>query len=147
MSAAPPFEDRYFIADTSAWSKARQLEPDSDFSEAVQAGQIGTCAPVKLEILAGTRNAAEFVEWQESFDALRDYPIARTVWASALTALRELSELGAGLQRGISPVDAVIAATAADYGVGVLHYDGDFDKLERVLNFESRWLRPRGTLN
>jgi hypothetical protein len=30
--------------------------------------------------------------------------------------------------------------------VGVLHYDEDFDTLATVLEFESRWIAPRGSL-
>jgi len=40
--------------------------------------------------------------------------------------------------------DALIAATAAERGVGVLHYDEHFDRLASVLEFESRWIVQRG---
>jgi predicted nucleic acid-binding protein len=42
--------------------------------------------------------------------------------------------------------DALIAATAARQNVGVLHYDGHFDTLSKVLDFESRWATPPGSL-
>lgn len=40
----------------------------------------------------------------------------------------------------------LIAAAAAEAGVGVLHYDADYDTLATVLRFESRWIAPRGSL-
>jgi len=42
--------------------------------------------------------------------------------------------------------DLLIAACAQDSGVGVLHYDEDFDRLAEVLAFESRWIARRGSL-
>ena len=42
--------------------------------------------------------------------------------------------------------DALIAATAARQNVGVLHYDGHFDTLSKVLGFESRWVAAPGSL-
>jgi predicted nucleic acid-binding protein len=42
--------------------------------------------------------------------------------------------------------DALIAASAAHRHLGVLHYDGHFDTLSEVLDFESRWIAPPGSL-
>jgi predicted nucleic acid-binding protein len=42
--------------------------------------------------------------------------------------------------------DLLIAATAQDSGLGVLHYDHHYDRLAEVLTFETRWLAPPGTL-
>jgi len=46
----------------------------------------------------------------------------------------------------VKPQDALIAACAQDAGVGVLHYDHDFDRLAEVLDFESHWVAPAGSL-
>jgi len=40
----------------------------------------------------------------------------------------------------------LIAAAAQDASVGVLHYDAHFDRLAEVLDFESRWIAPPGSL-
>jgi hypothetical protein len=42
--------------------------------------------------------------------------------------------------------DVLIAAAAASRGYAVLHYDHHFDRLAGVLDFESRWIAPRGSL-
>ena len=42
--------------------------------------------------------------------------------------------------------DLLVAAAAADVGIGVLHYDEDYDTLATVLDFESRWIAPRSSL-
>ena len=43
----------------------------------------------------------------------------------------------------------MIAALAHSHGVGVIHYDSDFDVILEMsdLDFESVWLMPRGSLN
>jgi hypothetical protein len=42
--------------------------------------------------------------------------------------------------------DLLVAAAAQDAGLGVLHYDAGFDVLATVLDFESRWIAPAGSL-
>jgi len=41
-----------------------------------------------------------------------------------------------------------VAAAAGRHGIGVLHYDGDFDMIRECggLDFTSLWLAERGTL-
>ncbi len=43
--------------------------------------------------------------------------------------------------------DLLVAAAAADAGIGALHYDADYDTLAEVLRFDSRWIAPRGSLD
>jgi predicted nucleic acid-binding protein len=42
--------------------------------------------------------------------------------------------------------DALIAAAAADRGLGVLHYDQHYDRLATVLGFDSQWVAPAGSI-
>jgi hypothetical protein len=46
------------------------------------------------------------------------------------------------------PVDFLIAALADQHGLGVLHYDRDYDLIAAHggLRFESRWIAPPGSL-
>ncbi|MDW5598216.1 PIN domain-containing protein [Conexibacter stalactiti] len=46
-----------------------------------------------------------------------------------------------------SAADALIAAAAQEVGADVLHYDRHFDRLAEVLNFQSLWLAPAGSLS
>ncbi len=147
MSASPPYEGRTLIADTSAWVRSRQLEPSSKFFEALRADLIATCAIVRLELYAGTQNPSQLEKWDAALDQLHDYEITRTIVASAVSAIWELSQIGShGLQTRIGPADSIIAATAAHYGVGVLHDDEHFDRLARVLDFDNERLeKPRAS--
>ena len=59
----------------------------------------------------------------------------------AIDAQRQLARAG---HHRLPPADLIIAATADVHGVGVLHYDHDFDILREKtdLRFDSVWLAP-----
>ena len=77
---------------------------------------------------------------------LREVPITRAVTNAALRAQRALAHVHPLFHRSVTLPDLLIAAAAAEAGVGVLHYDADYDTLATVLDFESRWIAPRGSL-
>ena len=74
-------------------------------------------------------------------------PITPAVFANARAAFRALAHRHPLFHRSVTLPDLITAATAADAGIGVLHYDADYDTLAEVLPFESRWIAPRGTLD
>jgi predicted nucleic acid-binding protein len=51
-----------------------------------------------------------------------------------------------GRHRAVGIADLLTAVLAAEHGMTVLHYDGDFEIAAEVLEFEHRWVQPRGTL-
>jgi len=65
--------------------------------------------------------------------------------AAALDAQRELADIG---HHRLPPADVIIAACAHIAGMGVLHYDSDYDLLAKhtSLVFESEWLTQPGIL-
>ena len=63
-------------------------------------------------------------------------PLTRGIVRDAKRALHDLSVTA---NHRLPFQDALIAATAAHHHAGVLHYDGHFDTLSKVLGFESRW--------
>jgi predicted nucleic acid-binding protein len=71
--------------------------------------------------------------------------VASTARWAALAAQRELADIG---HRRLPPADVMIVACADVAGMGVLHYDGDYDVLveHTSLRFESEWLTQPGTL-
>jgi predicted nucleic acid-binding protein len=46
----------------------------------------------------------------------------------------------------VPPQDTIIAACAAEHGCAVLHDDAHYDRLAEVLEFESIWSAPRGSI-
>ena len=43
-------------------------------------------------------------------------------------------------------VDLLTGVLAAEHGMTVVHYDADFETAAEVLEFEHRWVLPRGTV-
>jgi predicted nucleic acid-binding protein len=111
----------------------------------VRDGRVLTCWPVRFELLFSAPSVDDFRALERRFTALRDVPVTVSVQRAALGALRELAEFAPGYHRVPLP-DLLIAASAQEAGVGVLHYDHHFDRLAEVLSFDSRWLAPPGTL-
>ena len=134
-----------FIADKSAWQRAPDPSVRDDWRRALGLRRIATCAIVKMELLYSTRDARAFDRLDEDLDALRDVPISRTTTQAAIAAMRQLAHRAPLLHR-VSIPDALIAAAAQEAGVGVLHYDAHYDRLAEVLEFESRWIAPRGSI-
>jgi predicted nucleic acid-binding protein len=134
-----------YIADKSAWERARLPALAREWAQALRNDQINTCAVTKLEILYSTRTHAEFEAWDEALAALHDIPITRAVCAAALSAMGALAAHSDGYHRIPLP-DYLIAAAAEDAGIGVLHYDRHFDRLQEVLGFESRWIASAGSV-
>jgi hypothetical protein len=144
---ATPFGGGVFIVDASAWGRAAAPGVARSFGAALRAGQIATCAIAALEILQSARDGDDFDARQSQLDALRDVAITRSVTNAALAAYRELAHRHPLFHRSVKLPDLLIAAAAADAGIGVLHYDADFDTLATVLPFESRWIARPGSLH
>lgn len=146
MTEPLAYDGRVYIADTSAWSHAADPVVKEEWAAALRNRQVVTCPIVKLELLYSARDGSEFDRLDAMLGALRDLPITRSVTDAALTALRELAHVQPLHHRSIKFPDLLIAAAAQDGALGVLHYDAHFDRLTEVLEFESRWIAPPGSL-
>lgn len=146
MTTELPFGGGVFIADKSAWQRARNDAIAEEWREALLRRQIATTPIVKIELLYSTWSAEDFDELSSQLSALRDIPVTRSVTDAALSAMRQLAQ-EAPLSHRVAAPDLLVAAAAQDTGVGVLHYDHHYDRLSEVLEFESRWLAPAGSLD
>jgi hypothetical protein len=140
------YDGRVYIADSSAWASAARPEVRDEWASALRNRQIATCPIVKLELLYSARAGDDLDRLAADLAALRDVPVTRSVTNAALAALRRLAQVQPLYHRSVAFPDLLIAAAAQDGAVGVLHYDAHFDILAGVLNFESRWIAPRGSL-
>ena len=146
MAAAAAYNGRIYIADSSAWSRAADPAVTDEWTAALRNRQLSTCPIVKLELLCSACDGAHYDRLDAILGALRDVPVTRSVTNAALAALRQLAHVQPLYQRSVRFPDLLIAAAAQDAAVGVLHYDHHFDQLAEVLDFESRWIAPAGTL-
>ena len=137
---------RVYIADSSAWARAPHARIRKRWAEALSSRQIATCPVVKLELLYSAAHGSDYDERDALLSALRDVPVTRSVTNAALAAFRSLAHERPLHHRSVKLPDLLIAACAQDAGIGVVHYDAHFDALAKVLDFESRWIAPRGSL-
>ena len=136
------------LADTSAWYVAqRSLRTLEAFRALLVEGQIAICDMVKLELLHGARNPADFARRRDELDALPQCATGPAEWKRALDVYGEVCRRGPGndAHRRINHQDLLIAATAEAADETVLHYDADYDTIAEVTGQPSRWIVPRGS--
>lgn len=137
------------LLDNSAWARladpALSVERVAEIADAIEDGRIGGCLPFLLEAGYSARDAQEHHDVLDELLALPQFEIDMRVERRAVEAQRQLARVG---HHRLPPVDLLVAAIADRHGLGVLHYDRDYDLLaERTdLEFESVWLAPRGAL-
>jgi predicted nucleic acid-binding protein len=137
------------LLDNSAWARLASPRLENDRAEALarwmSEQQLATCLPFLLEAGYSARSGAEREAMMVDLERLTRVAIDRDVESMALRAQRELADIG---HHRLPPTDVVIAACAHTAGMGVLHYDGDYDVLTKrtSLVFESEWLAAPGSL-
>lgn len=138
-----------WLADTSAWIwSRRRAHPNVRqwFDALLVEGEIATCDVVRLELLYGTRSGDEHDRRRLELSALVNCPIGPDEWERAVETQNGLAHLGPDHVKVAKWQDVVVAAAAESAGVGVLHYDADFDWIERVTGQPMRWLAAKGVL-
>lgn len=139
------------VLDSSAWSRLIGGRVGKatrrSWVEALDRDEVLVCDPFRLEALYSARDAKDYRAIAGELAALRQAPGDHVVWQLARNAQAALAEDPAVSHR-VNPVDLLVAAAAHRHGVGVLHYDHDFDVLagHTDLAFESRWLTERGSI-
>ncbi len=136
-------DGRIYLFDTSIWSHTEHPRIASDWTALLRSDRIAVSPVVTFEVLYTAQNQADFEALEEQLDALRQVPLTRAIVHEARAALHALS---ATSRHRLPFQDALIAASAAHKQWGVLHYDGHFDTLSEVLDFESRWIAPPKSL-
>jgi len=117
------------------------------FRTEVSRGHVGICHPVMLELLYSARTHDEFLRMRHEFGVLVTCPIGPPEWERALDIYEALAARGGMHQRQVGHADLLIAAAAEGAGVSVLHYDADFDLIAEASGIDTRWVRPRGSLD
>ena len=106
-----------------------------------------TCMPVLVELLYSAQRPDDFHYMRREYGTLTTCPIGPPEWDRAVEIYGLLADRGPLHQRQVGHADLLIAAAAESAGVPVLHYDGDFDLITEVSGIDTRWVRPRGSLD
>ncbi len=104
------------------WTRTIGGELRARFDDEVIAGEIATCAMVKLELLYSARKSGEFALLKDELDALPQCQLDASGWDRALATYGDLAALGGLHQRSVRHPDLLIATAAEAAGLAVLHY-------------------------
>jgi predicted nucleic acid-binding protein len=142
---------RPLLLDNSVWARAMDGRlvgaARAVFDAALAAGELWTCPPALLEMRYSARDDAGFLVTAARLGALPAAPLTEHAADSAVLAQAELAATP-GVSHRVKPVDLLIASVASTAGIGVLHYDRDYDVIAEhtSLSFASVWVAARGTM-
>ena len=131
------------LADKSAYEQQRHSESvDATLRALAADGALAICEIVALELLYSARSRDDYEQRWTDMQSLPWLAVTHAVMTRALSVQRQLA--GRGQHRRPLP-DLIVAATAAEHGATVLHYDQDFDLIAAVTGQPTRWVIPRGS--
>jgi predicted nucleic acid-binding protein len=114
----------------------------------VLADRLHVCTPFRLEARFSARSAEDFAALSEGLDGFPQAAGDAETWLLAERAQRDLAE-GSGVSHRVKLADLLVAATASQHRLGILHYDADYDLIANhtELDFESVWIAPAGSVD
>jgi len=120
-----------YLADTSAVWRLLRGDIGEPWRGYVAQGLVAICPPVEAELMVSVRSDRDY----EAFFAVLGrtfawYPALEDPWRHVLTVQRDLVKIGH--HRGPSPMDILIALTAQERRLTLLHADADFASIAKV---------------
>ena len=120
-----------FLIDTSALVRLFRAQTGPAWDEAVSAGLVGICEPVRQEYLRAVGGRAAYFEASNLLRELFPHHHVRdSAWSDAADLQERLAQ--SSWHQCASPVDLLVAVTARDHKLTVLHADADFDTIARI---------------
>jgi predicted nucleic acid-binding protein len=132
-----------YLADKSVWARLSQTPVRAALAPRVDRGLVGTCPIIDLEILYSARTGAEHSHFRAQRAAFEYFPMTDEIAQRAVEVQGLLAQRAQ--HRSVSIPDLLVAATAERYGLTVLHYDGDYERVAAVTGQSVEWIVPRGT--
>ena len=111
----------------------------------IEGGLVATCAVLDAEALYSARSPAEYEDLRADRRQAYEYLATEdTHWQRAFDAQRELAR--SGRHRAVGIADLLTAVLASEHSMTLVHYDADFDIAAEVIEFDNRWVAPRGSI-
>jgi len=130
-----------YLLDNSAFQQSMvNLRAAELIDNLTRVGDLAVCSVVMLEILYSARDASDWARLRDALDAL-----PRVEPQNPARTIDTQEELAARGQHRTSIIDVMVATTAAEHGLTVLHYDRDFERLGEVTGAGQEWIIPAGT--
>ena len=132
------------LADTSVLVLGRRRAEVGRWVDA-NGDQLAITDLVALEYLMGARSGADYRTLEDALGGFVRLSTEPADWSRAREVHRQLAMAGPGHQRSVKLPDLVIAAVGERNGVGLVHYDADYDRIAAITGQPTRWIVPRGT--
>lgn len=118
------------LVDTSAWIEFLRDtgSPVCERVDGLVGGEMATCDPVRMEVLAGARDDGHLRELRGLLARATVIDVGATHYEEAAILFRTCRARGETVRRLI---DCLIAAAAIAADVPILHADADFEVLAR----------------
>jgi predicted nucleic acid-binding protein len=133
-----------YLVDTSVLTRMHSEAVRGVVRPLAAGGNLGRAGISDLEIGFSARNAEE---WDRLIEALRAFELVETTSTHLQRARQVQRALAAKSQRGRKLPDLLVAAAAEESGIGLLHYDVDFDLISSVTGQPTTWVVPAGTID
>ncbi len=127
-----------YLADKSVWARLTQPAVRAAVAPRVDRGLIGTCSIIDLEILYSARTGSEHDHFRAQRTAFEFFPMTDEIAQRAVEVQGLLAHRAQ--HRSVSIPDLLIAATAERYGLTVLHYDGDYERIAAITGQAVEWV-------
>ena len=133
-----------YLVDKSALARLRHPTVAARLVPLLEAGQVAVSGVLELEVLYSARSHRDFLTIREELGGyprleLSDADFRRAVVVMELLARR-------GQHRAAALPDLLQAAVAERRGVGLLHYDADFELIAAVTGQPMEWVVSRGSV-
>ncbi|NBM15102.1 PIN domain nuclease [Streptomyces sp. GC420] len=120
-----------YLADTSAVWRLLRRQISDPWPDRVARGLVAICAPVESELMPGLRADRDYEPFFTMLGQTFGWvPVLDDPWPKIISVQRELVRIGH--HRGPSPIDILIALTAEQHHLTVLHADDDFEAIAKV---------------
>jgi predicted nucleic acid-binding protein len=134
------------IADTSAFGRIPRVQEIEDrLVNLMDRYLLATCAMLDLEALYSAKSPSDYeaiLEYRSnSMELLETHD---KHWERAIEVQSELAKTSR--HRAVKLPDLIIAAVAEEYGLTLLHYDGDFDIIAGITSQPVEWIVSVGSL-
>ena len=135
-----------WLLDTSALAVAHRPEVAEQLEPLLRAGLIYSCPVLDLEALATARTAQDYRTMAtHRKEAYRAVPLRTSIGEEALSLQATLTRRARSAMA--APRDLVVAATALEHNLSVLHYRRVFELLAELCDLDQRPVAPLGTLS
>ncbi|MFH9297138.1 PIN domain nuclease [Streptomyces sp. NPDC017520] len=130
-----------YLIDTSALARILLRQSTDDWNRRIGAGLVALCDLTELELLYSARSTEDRENLRERLALFTWCPMPDGVFRRARTVQEQLTTKGG--HRSAGPVDLLVAATAEQSGLTLLHHDRDFETIARTTGQPTRMLELR----